>query len=167
MVTCLVSLLMEAFITVVFELFNAWLSLKPVMLPLCYLFTVLINIFWIIRLKVKNFIVLPMVILSLVNITLVTTCFQIHLFLSADELYPETDALCRYFKWIQTSCAMMASALFVYVTMVFRHPQAFLCEIKRSILWIFGLIPILMLPQVRFKCFNFYYYGLKRLLSQL
>lgn len=147
------------FMTVAVEAIGTLRSLKSIIFPIWIVISLLSNFIWITRAKPMSLINLPMVIVILVNLFFIATCTEILWIWSFEIVFPQADALCKSIKFIETTTALMSSSLFIYILILFRHPQTFENEIMKNILLIFVISPILTLPQVRFELFICFFHN--------
>lgn len=139
-------------VTYVFlEIMKVFRTLLSLTFATWTLVTVIINAFWILQLKVRRHIILPMVFLTMVNILFVVTSVQLKWLFSVKVIYIGADLICKFLKWMETSFIVMSSGLIIYIIILFRNPQAYQSGIKKVILRILAIIPIITFPQVRFK----------------
>lgn len=147
----LLILLGKTVAKVVMETIKIIITTKSYLTAIWIVTTFLCNLTWIVRSKSRSNIIIPMLTLLVVNIVFTLTCMQ-ELFLLAVKIpYPVADVMCKFVKWIETTCVLMASIFIVYILNIFRHPQTLEKQIKKNVLLVLVIVPVITVTQVSFK----------------
>lgn len=146
--------------TVFLEVMKTFSTMKSYLIAIWIVVTFAVNFFWIVERswKARSNMIVPMLIFSTVNIVYAVTWILELFLLGVQVLHPRGDAMCKTIKWSDTTCVMISCALIIYILFLFRHPQTVQKKIKKNMLQMLTIAPIITVTQVSFQMINFYYY---------